>query len=255
VAGGNGSKPRAAFFDFASCEGCQLTVVDCLQTQLDLLSAVDIVQFREAMSERLDDYQIAFVEGGCTRPSDEERLKTIRAQAAIVIALGACAHIGGVNAVRYGRDPDEVRRTVYGNDGDIFETGEPRPIGAVIPVDGILPGCPIDRDEFIRAVRTLLQGRLPKLPEEPVCVECKLRENACLVLEGQVCLGSISRAGCGAICPTFGTGCEGCRGLVPEANLPALRQIFGERGIEPEAVEAALGLFLRRELALQEARP
>jgi len=253
VAEGNGAKPRVAFFDFASCEGCQLTVVDCLQTHLDLLQSVDIVEFREAMSERSDDYLVAFVEGSVTRPSDEARLQAIRQRAAIVIALGACAHIGGVNTVRHGLPFDDLRQTVYGEEGKRYETGEARPIGAVIPVDGAVPGCPIDRQEFIRIVRGLLQGRLPRLPEYPVCVECKLRENACLVLNGEVCLGSVTRAGCGAICPTYQTACEGCRGLMPDANLPGLRADLAARGLADQAVEAALRLFLTRELATQEA--
>ena len=253
MADGNGARPRVAFFDFASCEGCQLTVVDCLQTHLDLLQAVDIVQFREAMSEKEDDYLIAFVEGSLTRPSDEARLQAIRKQAAIVVALGACAHIGGVNAVRHGWDIDALRRTVYGADGGRYETGEARPIAAVIPVDGVVPGCPIDREEFIRTVRGLLQGRLPHPPEYSVCVECKLRENACLVLQGHVCLGSVTRAGCGAICPTYETACEGCRGLLPDANLAGLRTDLAARDFPREAVEAALQLFLSRELSQPEA--
>jgi coenzyme F420-reducing hydrogenase gamma subunit len=253
VADGNGAKPRVAFFDFASCEGCQLTVVDCLQTHLDLLQAVEIVQFREAMSEKEDDYLIAFIEGSVTRPSDEPQLQAIRRQAALVIALGACAHIGGVNSVRHGWDFDDVRRTVYGDDGRAYETGEARPIGSVISVDGVIPGCPIDRDEFIRSVRGLLQGRLPRPPDFPVCVECKLRENACLVLQGEVCLGSVTRAGCGAICPTYQTACEGCRGLMPDANLAGLRTDLAARDLPTESVQAALRLFLGRELAEQEA--
>jgi coenzyme F420-reducing hydrogenase gamma subunit len=250
---GNGTRPRVAFFDLSSCEGCQLTVVDCLQTHLELLQAVEIVEFREAMSESSDDYLVAFVEGSVTRPADEARLKSIREQAALVIAMGACAHIGGVNAIRNGWSLDEVRRTVYGEDGSRYETGEARPIGDVIRVDGAVPGCPIDRTEFLRVVRGLLQGRTPRLPEAPVCVECKLRENACLVLKGEVCLGSITRAGCGALCPTYDTACEGCRGLTPDANLPGLRSDLAARGLPGESLEAALGLFLTRELSRQEA--
>jgi sulfhydrogenase subunit delta len=253
MSGGNGARPRVAFFDFASCEGCQLTVVDCLQNHLDLLEVVQIVQFREAMSERDDNYQIAFVEGAITRPSDEARLQAIRRQAGIVLALGACAHIGGVNAIRHGRDVEAVRRQVYGKDGDSFESGEVRPIRDVIPIDGVVPGCPIDRDEFIRTVRGLLQGRLPSLPEIPVCVECKLRENACLVLRGEVCLGSVTRAGCSAICPSFGSPCEGCRGLTADANLAGLQLDLAARAVPEASVEAAFGLFLTRELALREA--
>lgn len=248
----SGSRPRVAFFDFASCEGCQLTVVDSLQTYPELLEAVEIVQFREAMSEREDDYLVAFVEGSCTRPSDEARLAEVRRRAKVVVALGACAHIGGINAGRNGRSPESLRRSVYGPPGDWMETGEARPIGSVIDIDAVLPGCPINREEFIRCVRSLLQGRLPRLPESAVCFECKLWETECLIGRGQICLGSVSRAGCGALCPRFGTGCYACRGLAPEANLASLRAILRDRGLAPEASEAALNLFLRRELALQE---
>lgn len=255
VSGANGRRPRVAFFDFASCEGCQLTVVDCLQTHLELLEAVEIVQFREAMSEKEDDYQIAFVEGSLARPSDEARLQAIRTQAKHVISLGACAHLGGVNSVRHGWDLDQIRRTVYGDNGRRYETGEARPIGDVIPIDGAVPGCPIDREEFLRTVRGLLQGRLPRVPDEPVCVECKLRENACLVLQGEVCLGSVTRRGCGAICPSYETACEGCRGLTPDANLAGLRADLAAREIPAASVEAALQLFLTRELAVAQPLP
>jgi coenzyme F420-reducing hydrogenase gamma subunit len=202
------------------------------------------------MSEHEDDYLLAFVEGSVTRPSDEARLQAIRTQAGLVIALGACAHLGGVNAVRHGWDLDKVRRMVYGEDGQRYETGEARPIGAVIPVDGVIPGCPIDREEFIRTVRGLLQGRLPHPPDHPVCVECKLRETACLVLNGEVCLGSVTRAGCGAICPANQTACEGCRARLTPI-WPDCGRIW-RRATSPAAVDAAPCCSRSSELA-QEA--
>ena len=115
-------KPKVAFFDFAGCEGCQLTVIDSLQNDIDLLDAVDIVEFREAMSEKGGDYQIAFVEGACTRPEDEDRLKTIRSQAQIVFALGACAHLGGVSALRNWQAAHDVKKYVYGEMGQFFSS-------------------------------------------------------------------------------------------------------------------------------------
>lgn len=253
VTPGNGARPRVAFFDFASCEGCQLTVVDTLQTHVDLLQAVEIVQFREAMSERSDDYQIAFIEGSCTRARDEERLTAIRQQAHLVVALGACAHIGGVNAGRLGQSLEAVRGYVYGPDAASIDTGPVRPLGSVIPIDAFLPGCPIDGEEFVRAVKALLQGRLPPLPEYPVCAECKLRENACVYTMGKTCLGPVTRAGCGAICPTYRVGCEGCRGLAPGANLPSLRTVLAEHGLDERAADDSLHLFLAAELAERES--
>ena len=122
------SKPKVAFFEFTSCEGCQLTVVDSLQTNVELLDAIEIVQFREAMSEKGQDYQIAFIEGSCTRPSDEAVIKRIREQADIVVALGSCADLGGINAIRNYQDLDDVRHYVYGDKADWYETYPARPI-------------------------------------------------------------------------------------------------------------------------------
>jgi coenzyme F420-reducing hydrogenase gamma subunit len=236
-------KPKVAFFDFTSCEGCQLTVVDSLQTHLDLLEMVEIVQFREAMSERGDDYAVAFIEGSITRESDEARLKEIRARAAVLVALGACAHIGGVNAIKNRAPLDDVRKYVYGERAEWFATYAARPISAVVKVDAFIPGCPIDREEFIRVVNALLRGIKPPIPDYPMCVECKLKENVCLFDKGGDCLGAITRAGCGAICPTYGDGCEGCRGLIPNPNRDAMQSVLAARGLTPQDVMARMTLF------------
>lgn len=234
---------KVAFFDFTGCEGCQLTVLDALQTHLELLETIEILEFREAKSEREPGYQIAFIEGSCVWSSDEERLLKIREQAEIVVALGACAHLGGVNAIRSRGSPGEAAREVYQDMSEQYLVDNARPIDAVIPVDAYIPGCPIDRTEFIRSVTTLLQGSLPSLPTDPVCVECKLKENACVLLGGGICLGPITRAGCGAICPSFGSVCEGCRGMFPDANIRALSQVVGEGGCSQEAFEKKLSMF------------
>lgn len=253
------SKPKIAFFDFTSCEGCQLTVVDSLQTHLDLLEAVEIVQFREAMSEKGEDYAIAFIEGSCVRQSDEDRLKKIREQAQIVVALGACAQLGGVNAIRNRRPVAEVTAYVYGESPDWTEpmlqrrwhvrddlvtvTEYAQPIEAIIPVDAALPGCPIDREEFVRVTKQLLQGRKPNLPDYPLCVECKLKENVCLFHRNEVCLGPITRAGCDAICPTYGDSCEGCRGLISQPNLDAMQDVLKENGKTVDDILAYFTVF------------
>lgn len=236
-------KPKVAFFDFAGCEGCQLTALDALQTHPELLEAIEIVQFREAMSERGEDYQVAFVEGSYTRPEDRARLQKIRDQAQIVIAFGACAHTGGVNAMRNEQPADHVQRYVYGDFARLHSIDHARPISDVIAVDGFIPGCPIDREEFVSAVRYLLQGRLPEIPDYPVCVECRLQEISCLFLQGTMCLGSITRAGCGAICTAHGLGCLGCRGQVSNANLAGLEAAVVEFGILREGMEDHLRMF------------
>jgi coenzyme F420-reducing hydrogenase gamma subunit len=236
-------KPRVAFFDFACCEGCQLTVVDSLQTHVDLLEAVEIVQFREAMTEKGEDYQIAFIEGSCTRESDEARLEQIRAQASIVVALGACAHLGGVNALKSLHPLEDVRTWVYGDKANWYETYDARPIGAVIEVDAAIPGCPIDREEFVRVVKAVLVGKKPPVPDYPVCVECKLKENVCMFHAGKFCLGPVVRAGCDAICPTYGDGCEGCRGFIPHPNEDAMKDVLAEAGLTVEEVMSRLTMF------------
>lgn len=236
-------KPKIAFFDFASCEGCQLTIVDALQTYPDLLDAVEIVQFREAMSEKSEDYQVAFIEGSCTREQDEERLRAIRSQAQLVFALGACAHLGGVNTIRIWQSQDHVVQYVYGEMGKRFNVYSPRPIEAVIKIDGFIPGCPIDRNEFVRIAKALVRGRPIRLPDYAVCVECKLSENSCVVEHGKACLGSITRAGCNAICPANGSGCDGCRGLLPDANIGWLKVALHEHGVPETAFAEKMKLF------------
>ena len=245
----NGAKPKVAFFDFTGCEGCQLTVIDSLQTFPELLDVIEIVEFREAMSEQSDRYYIAFVEGSCARESDEQRLQDIRERAAIVVALGACAHLGGVNAIRNLHDLQDARRYVYGEQGHLFDSYQVRAIGDVIRVDAVIPGCPIDRCEFVQVVRSLLQGRQPKPPDYPVCIECKLRENICVYDRGDVCLGPITRAGCNAICPAYGVGCDGCRGLIPFPKVDSLREVLVERGMSSDEIDSKLSIFLTNQIA------
>jgi coenzyme F420-reducing hydrogenase gamma subunit len=236
-------KPKIAFFDFTCCEGCQLTVVDSLQDHPELLEAVEIVQFREAMSEKGEDYLIAFIEGSSSRPADEDRLKKIRAQAAVVVALGACAHLGGVNSLKYLQPLEEARRYVYADKASWFDTGDVRPVSAVIPVDFAIPGCPIDRNEFVACVKALLLGKKLPIPDYPLCVECKLKENACLFTGSQVCMGPVTRAGCGAICPSFGQSCEACRGFIPHPNDESMRALLAKHGLTAEEMTARYTLF------------
>lgn len=253
----NNGKPKIAFFDFTSCEGCQLTVVDSLQTHPELLQAVDIVQFREAMTEKGEDYLVAFIEGSCTRQGDEARLKDIRQKAAIVVGLGACAHLGGVNALKALHPLEEVRSYVYGDKAGWFDTYDARPISAVIPVDFNIPGCPIDRDEFIAVVKALLLGKKPPIPDYPLCVECKLKENVCLYHQGKVCLGPVTRAGCKAICPSYGQSCGACRGFITNPNDSSMRHVLEEHGLSVDDVTSMYTMFTTyqvREKMMQAAK-
>ena len=237
-------KPRAAFFDFAGCEGDQLQVANLEEKLLDLLEIVDIVRFREVMSEKPDDYNIAFIEGSVTTDHDAARLREIRENADIVVAIGSCATIGGINAIRNAQDPEMVRKRVYGDDADMVETWDSaKPIHAVIDVEYKVHQCPIDRDEFMHVVKSIVMGREPFIPDYPVCVECKLNENICAFERGAFCVGPVTRAGCNAACVNEGQICWGCRGLIDNPNEDAHRDVLEKYGLAPEDVINKFSLY------------
>ena len=229
-------KPKVAFFDFTSCEGCQLDSLNMETELLDLLNAVEIVNFREVKTERADNYDIAFIEGSISRESEIPRLKKIREQAKVVVALGACACIGGVNCLKNHLPMAEALRIVYGKDARNYDTIPARPINAVIPVDYYVRGCPPVTSELLKVVKALLLSKKPDTPNHPVCVECKMAGNICVFERGMTCLGPVSRAGCGAICVTGGRYCWGCRGLVDEPNLDSEKEILKKYGLTVEQV-------------------
>ena len=237
------SKPKIAFFDFASCEGDQLTVVNLEEQLLDVLQHVEIVNFREAISERGQDYDIAFIEGSCTRESDEARLKDIRSKAKVVVALGACAVTGGINALKNSRPLEQVRKEVYGDKWEMFETYRARGVGEVIKVDYNVYGCPITRGEFVKVVKALLTGIKPDIPDYPICVECKQAGNVCAFERGEICVGPITRAGCEACCVTEGAVCWGCRGLIDNPNVDAHKEVLEKYGVTVEELKNKLNLY------------
>jgi sulfhydrogenase subunit delta len=224
-------KPRVAFFDFASCEGDQLQIVNLEEDLLKVVGAVDIVSFREAMKGHSDNYDIAFVEGSITRRSDEPRLMEIRKNAKILVALGACATIGGVNLLKNFQELESVRKFVYGEKFYNYETYPSRPIKAVVPVDLEIHGCPINRNEFVMAFKALLMGKKPEIPNYPVCEECKMNENICVFEMGMTCMGPVTRAGCGACCVGEGSVCWGCRGFVDHPNADSEREVLAKYGL------------------------
>lgn len=238
-------RPRVAFYDFAGCEGDQLQIANLEETLLDVLGHVQVVSFREIMTGHEDECDIAFVEGSITRREDEERLRRIRANSKLLVALGACASIGGINCMKNFMSETMYRRQVYGDAARCYDTYPARPLSAVVPVDAEIHGCPIDRDEFLRILRELLVGKKPYVPDYPVCAECKQAGNICRYDLGKLCLGMITRAGCGACCVTEGAHCWGCRGLAPVANLDAARYVMEERaGYSRSEVQDLLRMFL-----------
>lgn len=237
------TKPKVAFFDFASCEGDQLQIANLEEKLLELLEHVEVVSFREVMKEHSDDYDIAFIEGSCTRQSDEERLKKIRSNAKIVVAIGACATIAGINALKNTRPLDQVRKEVYGDKAQWYDTYAARPIDAVITVDYKLHGCPIRGDEFLSLCKALLTGQKFTVPNYPVCAECKLAENVCVFEKGMTCVGPVTRAGCGACCVTQGAVCWGCRGLIDDPNKNAHKEVLDKYGLKAEEVMNKFNLY------------
>jgi coenzyme F420-reducing hydrogenase gamma subunit len=230
-------KPKVAFFDFTSCEGCQLDALNLTgEEAVALLDAVDIVNFREVKTERGDNYDIAFIEGSITRESEIPRLQKIRAQAKVLIALGTCASIGGVNCLKNHFPMEEALKIVYGKDAKYYNTIPARPINAVVPVDYYIRGCPPVTAEIVKVIKALLLGKKPDIPNYPVCVECKMAGNVCVFERGMTCLGPVTRAGCGAICITSGRHCWGCRGLVEDPNIDSEKEILKKYGLTVEKV-------------------
>ncbi len=240
-------KPKVAFFDFSCCEGCQLCVLDLTAEQLlDLLNVIDIVEFREAISEKSAEYDIAIVEGSITRDSDIARLKKIRETADILICLGACSSMAGINALKNFQTMPEYQNEVYPGNSEKYETAVAKAVDEIVEVDAHIPGCPINTLEFVKVVKNLVLGKDLDIPTYPVCIECKKSENVCVYEEGRHCLGPVIRAGCGAICPEKGGYCFGCRGLAPEANLDSMRDIMKKYNFSSDEINDRFKLFFGR---------
>jgi len=239
------SKPRVAIFDFACCEGCQLQIVNLEEEIIDLISLVQPVEWREAMTEHSDEYDIAIIEGSITRPQDEERVKQIREGAKILVAIGACATTGGINKLKNNFNLDDVKKWVYGDAAKMphLNTAMTKAVDEVVKVDYKVHGCPINREEFTYIVRCLALGKEPTIPNHPVCVECKKRENVCRFEYGEICLGPITRAGCNAPCPSAGFWCYGCRGYVDDPNVNAAKDVMEKYGKTLEDLQSKMVLF------------
>lgn len=241
-------KPRVAIFDFTGCEGCELNQLNFEDQLLDILAHVDIVEWREAMDDRADEYDIAFVEGSLSTPDCIKRIHDVRRRAKVLVALGTCAVTGGVNAVKNTRPIEEVREEVYGQDKYLFPTLPALPLSAVVKVDHNVRGCPMTQIEFLKVFTALVMGKRPIEPDYAVCVECKLRENECVLERGMICLGPVTRAGCAAQCPTVGQYCIGCRGLVSEPNIAGMEEILVDHGLSLDDARRRLQLYNANQL-------
>ncbi|RJR20470.1 MAG: NADH:ubiquinone oxidoreductase [Nitrospiraceae bacterium] len=235
-------RPKVAFFEFTACEGCQLQILNNEATLLDFLSLVEVVAFREAMTERSDDYEIAFVEGSITRADEAKRLKEIRKKAKVLVAMGSCACFGGVNQLKNRFNNNKwVKEQVYGKFP--VESEEARPLEDVVTVDLNIYGCPIKKEEVEKIVTNLVLGKSVSHPKYPVCMECMANENICLYKMGEPCLGPVTRAGCDAWCPGSRFGCWGCRGPADAANVEQIISIMEEHKFSADTIIDRLECF------------
>jgi coenzyme F420-reducing hydrogenase gamma subunit len=243
------SRLKVAFFDFACCEGCQLQIYNMEEEILELLTLVEPVEWREAMSDRSDDYDVAIIEGSITRAEDEERVKAIRKNAKVLIALGSCATTGGINNLKNNFEMQEVKEYVYGKDASMahLDTYPTKGVPEVVKVDYMIPGCPTNVKEFAYIVRSLALGKEPVIPSYPVCVECKMKENVCRFEHNEICLGPITKAGCDAKCPSGGMWCFGCRGFVDNPNIHAAKDIMDEYGKTFDDLRSKMMLFEKKQ--------
>ena len=237
------AKPKVAIFDFTGCEGCELSQLNFEDQLLDILAQVDIVEWREAMDDRAAEYDIAFVEGALSTPDCIKRIHDIRRRTKVLVALGACAVDGGVNAIKNLHPIEEVRQAVYGQDQYLFPTLPALPLSAVVKVDYNVRGCPMTQLEFLKLFTALVMGKTPVEPDQAVCVECKLNENECVIARGMICLGPVTRAGCNAQCTNFGQYCIGCRGLVSEPNLAGMTEMLTAHGLATDEAWKRLQLY------------
>ncbi len=217
---------KLAVWKFASCDGCQLSLLDCEDELLALTERVEIAYFLEATRAiQPGPYDVSLVEGSITTHEDKKRIRTVREQSGLVVTLGACATAGGIQALRNGRDLPEFASMVYAHPEYLDSLETSTPIADHIPVDFELRGCPIDKQQLLEVLSALLLGRKPTISHHSVCLECKLAGNACvLVSAGEPCLGPITHAGCGALCPSYDRACYGCFGPAEAANPAALSQ-------------------------------
>jgi sulfhydrogenase subunit delta len=238
-------RPTLAVWKFASCDGCQLSLLDCEDELLAVADRVRIAYFPEATSAMVEGpYDVSLVEGSITTAHDRERILDIRRRSGLLVTLGACATAGGIQALRNGADLAEFTSIVYAHPEYIDTLATSTPIADHVTVDLELSGCPIDRRQLLGVLAALLDRHVPRMPTTSVCTECKSRSLSCvLVARATPCLGPITQAGCGALCPSFHRGCYGCFGPMEQPNVPALRRRLGDLGVDAAAVDRLLATF------------
>jgi len=224
-------KPTMGVFKFASCDGCQLSLLDLEDHLLEIADAVDIAYFREATSkESRGPFDIAMADGSVSTPADVERIREVRRRSRYFIAIGACATAGGIQALRNFASMPEYRSLVYAKPEYVEALETSTAFADHVPVDFELRGCPINKRQLLEVISAFLSGRKPQVAPHSVCVECKLRGNVCVMVTGTPCLGPVTHAGCGALCPTYDRGCYGCYGPMETPNTASLARALHAAG-------------------------
>ncbi len=238
-------KPKLAVWKFSSCDGCQLSLLDCEDELLSLAGEIEIAYFLEASSATVEGpYDLSLVEGSVTTPHDLERIMEVRRSSRKLVTIGACATAGGIQALKNFGDVDEFLSIVYATPEYVSTLASSTPISAHVAVDFELNGCPINKRQLLEVITALLRGRRPNVPSTSVCMECKARGTVCVtVAHGTPCLGPVTHAGCGAICPAFNRGCYGCFGPMETPNTVSLTHRLRVLGMSDAAVERAFGTF------------
>jgi coenzyme F420-reducing hydrogenase gamma subunit len=234
-------KPKVAVWKFASCDGCQLSLLDCEDELLAVVGTVEIANFMEASRAVVKGpYDVSLVEGSITTEHDAKRIQEVRKDSKFLITIGACATAGGIQALRNFKDVKEFTSIVYAKPEYINTLDKSTPISEHVKVDFELRGCPINKYQLVEVISALLNGRKPNTPPHSVCIECKRRETVCvMVAQGIPCLGPVTQAGCGAICPAYHRGCYGCFGPKETPNTTSLSSWWHRLGVkEPDLVRA-----------------
>jgi coenzyme F420-reducing hydrogenase gamma subunit len=239
------ARPKLAVWKFSSCDGCQLSLLDCEDELLAVAGSVEIAYFLEATrNEVAGPYDLSLVEGSITTPHDVERIQEVRRQSKALVTIGACATAGGIQALRNFADVKEFTSVVYAHPEFISTLATSTPIADHVKVDFELRGCPIDKKQLVETLSAFLIGRKPVTPAHSVCMECKLKGNVCvMVAHGTPCLGPVTHAGCGALCPSHDRGCYGCFGPMETPNAPALSRQMAALGMDDGALKRVYSTF------------
>jgi len=237
-------KPKVGIFDFACCEGCQLQIANMGEDVLAVLGSIDVVEWREVMSEKWSKkLDIAIIEGSITDLHAVKRIQQIRKKAKILITIGSCATIGGVNGMKNNFNLNDIREYVYGDNYKFFPTETTKAVHQVVKVEYFVHGCPMYIPEFVTVLKAALQGIPYYVPDYPVCVECKLNENVCMYDRKVTCLGPVTKAGCNSWCINHGNICYGCRGMVSNPNEKGAQDVIARYNIPMDLILNKMNMY------------